>query len=196
MSPPQTDRPPSLGLRRSAAVLAILGRHLWPKNEVGLRSRVVVALVLLILAKVANVYVPILYKHSVDALGDGKAAAVAVPVALIVAYGLARVLAQAFGEVRDAVFAPVSQRAIRNLALEVFDHLHALSGEGDIGDDLRLHRSEREERKVRFAGCGEGKEEGSGESGEGLHGQSPRLEVRPICVIRFSARKSSTVFAM
>src|SRR5438874_1393298 len=41
MSPPQTDRPPSLGLRRSAAVLAILGRHLWPKNEVGLRSRVV-----------------------------------------------------------------------------------------------------------------------------------------------------------
>jgi ABC-type transport system involved in Fe-S cluster assembly, permease and ATPase components len=52
---------------------------------------------------------------------------VAVPVALILAYGLARVLAQAFGEVRDAVFSPVSQRAIRNLALEVFDHLHALS---------------------------------------------------------------------
>jgi len=127
MSPPQSDRPPSIGLRRSAAVLAILGRHLWPKDEWGLRSRVLIALVLLVLAKVANVYVPILYKHAVDALGDGKAAAVAVPVALIVAYGLARVLAQALGETRDAIFAPVSQRAIRNLALEVFDHLHALS---------------------------------------------------------------------
>jgi ATP-binding cassette subfamily B protein len=100
---------------------------LWPKNEWGLRSRVLIALVLLVLAKVVNVYVPILYKHAIDALGDGKAQAVAVPVALILAYGLARVLAQAFGEVRDAVFSPVSQRAIRNLALEVFDHLHALS---------------------------------------------------------------------
>ena len=49
------------------------------------------------------------------------------PVALILAYGVARVLAQAFGELRDAIFAPVAQRAIRNLALEVFGHLHALS---------------------------------------------------------------------
>ncbi len=51
----------------------------------------------------------------------------AAPIALILAYGVARVLAQAFGEVRDAIFAPVSQRAIRNLALEVFRHLHALA---------------------------------------------------------------------
>ena len=84
-------------------------------------------MVLLVLAKVTNVYVPILYKHAVDALGEPAAQAVAVPIALIVAYGVARVLAQAFGEVRDAIFAPVSQRAIRNLALEVFRHLHALS---------------------------------------------------------------------
>ena len=81
---------------------------------------------LLVLAKLVNVYVPILYKHAVDALGTAAAQAVAVPIALIVAYGVARVLAQAFGEIRDAVFAPVSQRAIRNLALEVFGHLHAL----------------------------------------------------------------------
>jgi ATP-binding cassette, subfamily B, heavy metal transporter len=116
-----------IDLGRSWAVLAILGKHLWPKDEWGLRSRVIVALLLLVLAKVTNVYVPILYKHAVDALSDPRAQAVAVPVALILAYGLARVLAQAFGEVRDAVFAPVSQRAIRNLALEVFRHLHALS---------------------------------------------------------------------
>jgi ATP-binding cassette subfamily B protein len=99
---------------------------LWPKGEWTLRGRVIVAGVLLVLAKITNVYVPILYKHAVDMLGD-KAQVVAVPIALIVAYGFARVLAQAFGEVRDAIFSPVSQRAIRKLALEVFDHLHALS---------------------------------------------------------------------
>jgi ABC-type transport system involved in Fe-S cluster assembly fused permease/ATPase subunit len=126
MSPPVNDRPPAISLDRSGAVLATLGRHLWPKGEWNLRARVVAAGVLLVLAKVTNVYVPILYKHAVDMLGD-KAQVVAVPVALILAYGFARVLAQAFGEVRDAVFSPVSQRAIRNLALEVFDHLHALS---------------------------------------------------------------------
>ena len=127
MSPPVNDRPPSISLDRSWAALSILGRHLWPKGETTLRVRVVAGLVLLVLAKLTNVYVPILYKHAVDALGDKAAQAVVVPVALIAAYGFARVLAQAFGEVRDAVFAPVSQRAIRNLALEVFDHLHRLS---------------------------------------------------------------------
>jgi len=127
MSPPATARVPKLSLARTWAVLGTLGRHLWPKGETGLRCRVVVALVLLVLAKVVNVYVPILYKHAVDALGGTAAQAVAVPVALIVAYGVARVLAQALGEIRDAIFSPVSQRAIRNLALEVFGHLHALS---------------------------------------------------------------------
>ncbi|MDP3159522.1 MAG: ABC transporter ATP-binding protein/permease [Reyranella sp.] len=127
MSPPANDRVPEIGASRTWAVIAIMGRHLWPKGEIGLRSRVVIAMVLLILAKVTNVYVPILYKHAVDALGEPTAQAVAVPIALILAYGVARVLAQAFGEVRDAIFAPVSQRAIRNLALEVFRHLHALS---------------------------------------------------------------------
>ena len=126
MSPPVNDRPPSISIDRSGAVLATLGRHLWPKGEWNLRARVVAAAVLLVLAKIANVYVPILYKQAVDMLGD-KAQVVAVPIVLILAYGFARVLAQAFGEVRDAIFSPVSQRAIRNLALEVFDHLHALS---------------------------------------------------------------------
>jgi ABC-type transport system involved in Fe-S cluster assembly fused permease/ATPase subunit len=127
MSPPTNERVPEMGASRTWAVIAIMGRHLWPKGEIGLRVRVAVAMVLLVLAKVTNVYVPILYKHAVDALGEPAAQAVAVPIALILAYGVARVLAQAFGEFRDAIFAPVSQRAIRNLALEVFRHLHALS---------------------------------------------------------------------
>lgn len=127
MSPSANETVPKVSASRTWGVMAILGRHLWPKGERGLRLRVVIALAMLVLAKVVAVYVPLLYKQAVDALGSTAAQAVAVPVVLILAYGAARVLSQAFGEIRDAVFAPVSQRAIRNLALEVFDHLHALS---------------------------------------------------------------------
>ncbi len=127
MSLAAKDGVPKLGLRRSWAVLRVVGRYLWPEGEKALRCRVVVAMALLIVAKVTNVYVPVLYKHAVDALGEPATQVVAVPVALILAYGVARILAQAFGELRDAIFAPVSQRAIRNIALQVFHHLHALS---------------------------------------------------------------------
>ena len=127
MSLATKDGVPKLGLRRSWAVLRVVGRYLWPEGETTLRCRVVVAMVLLVVAKLTNVYVPVLYKQAVDALGEPAAQAVAVPVALILAYGVARTLAQAFGELRDAIFAPVSQRAIRNIALQVFHHLHALS---------------------------------------------------------------------
>jgi ATP-binding cassette, subfamily B, heavy metal transporter len=127
MSPPGSARPQTLGSKRAWAAMRFLAPHLWPKGEPGLRARVAVALTLLVLAKVANVYVPILYKYAVDALGEPRAQLVAVPIMLILAYGVARVLAQALGEVRDALFSPVSQRAIRNLALEAFRHLHSLS---------------------------------------------------------------------
>ena len=100
MSPPANDRVPKLGLARTRAVLGVLARHLWPKGETGLRTRVVIALALLIAAKLVNVYVPILYKQTVDALGTTAAQAVAVPIVLILAYGAARVLAQAVGEIQ------------------------------------------------------------------------------------------------
>ncbi|HYC13748.1 MAG TPA: ABC transporter ATP-binding protein/permease, partial [Stellaceae bacterium] len=67
------------------------------------------------------------YKRAVDALTPGVATVIAVPVALVVGYGLARVLAQVFGELRDAVFAKVGQRAVRQIALRTFRHLHGLS---------------------------------------------------------------------
>src|SRR5262245_65711605 len=107
MSPPANDRLPKLGLKRAGAVLAVLGRHLWPKGELGLRCRVVVSLALLVLAKVANVYVPILYKHAVDALGGTAAQVVAVPITIILAYGVARVLGLASRAVRARLFAQV-----------------------------------------------------------------------------------------
>ena len=107
--------------------LARLFPYLWPKNAPDLRFRVLLALGFLALAKLINVGVPVLYKRAVDALTPGVAAVVVVPVMLVIAYGVARVLAQVFGELRDAVFAKVGQRAVRQIALRTFRHLHALS---------------------------------------------------------------------
>jgi ATP-binding cassette subfamily B protein len=95
-----------------------------------MRVRVVLALAFLVGAKVAVVFVPLFYKEAVDALdtaSGGLDPALALPVGVILSYGGARVLSLAFGELRDAVFARVGQRAIRSVALEVFRHLHALS---------------------------------------------------------------------
>ncbi len=90
------------------------------------KGRVVLAMVLLVLAKLANVAVPLALKEIVDAMNHPQAA-LAVPVALVVAYGLLRLFSTLFGELRDAVFAKVTQRAIRQVALKVFMHLHSLS---------------------------------------------------------------------
>ncbi len=100
--------------------------YLWPKGEAELKTRVVLASVSLVVAKIANVYVPIIFKHLVDQLGT-PGALVALPLGLLAAYGLARIMAQAFAELRDGIFAKVAQRAIRSLALKTFRHLHALS---------------------------------------------------------------------
>jgi len=88
--------------------------------------RVVLALGCLITAKLANVGVPLIMKTVVDRL-DVQTAMVAVPVALLATYGILRFSATMFGELRDVVFVPVTQRAIRRLALGVFRHLHSLS---------------------------------------------------------------------
>src|SRR5262249_27199997 len=83
--------------------LARLLPYLWPKGARELRLRVVSALAFLALAKLINVTVPVLYKGAVEALTPGTAAVIVVPVMLVIAYGGARVLAQVFGELRDAV---------------------------------------------------------------------------------------------
>ena len=90
------------------------------------RGRVALALTLLIFAKVANVAVPLVLKGIVDSLSL-KDALLALPIALLAGYGLLRFSATLFGELRDAVFAKVTQRAIRRVALKVFSHLHLLS---------------------------------------------------------------------
>ena len=90
------------------------------------KGRVVLAIALLVLAKLANVAVPLVLKEIVDVMNQPKAL-LAVPVALVVAYGVLRLFSTLFGELRDAVFAKVTQRAIRRVALKVFTHLHSLS---------------------------------------------------------------------
>ncbi len=107
--------------------LRTLSRYLWPPDAFETKVRVVIALILLALAKVANVYTPILFKDAVDALSGKETAIIVVPVGLLVGYGVVRVLSIAFAELRDAVFAKVGQRAIRTVGLETFRHLHALA---------------------------------------------------------------------
>ena len=100
--------------------------HLWPRGDAELKLRVVLAVGCLVIAKVANVYVPILFKKMVDLMSAPDLLA-ALPVGLLVAYGLARITTQAFAELRDGIFAKVAQRAIRAVALDTFRHLHKLS---------------------------------------------------------------------
>ena len=102
--------------------------YLWPRGDRGAHARVLAATLFLLAAKAATVMVPVLYARVVDALAPKAAhGLVAVPLALIVGYGLLRVAAAGFGELRDAVFAAVQQRAVRRIARETFEHLHRLS---------------------------------------------------------------------
>jgi len=109
--------------------LKSLAPYLWPKGEPGLRLRVVLSLVFLVAAKGSNVLVPVLYARAVDALApaSGGAALAVIPIALVIGYGITRAMNSLFAELRDAIFTKVQARATRQIALQVFEHLHALS---------------------------------------------------------------------
>src|SRR5271170_1359001 len=131
---PEPDERLGQGLR----ALKGLGPYLWPPHALGLRVRVVLALVLLAAGKLVNIAIPLLYKTAVDALAGPAAAqkgVIAVPIAVILGYGAARLMSQGFNELRNAVFARVGQRAVRQVALSAFRHIHALS--------LRFHLERR-----------------------------------------------------
>ncbi|MEM7392987.1 MAG: ABC transporter transmembrane domain-containing protein, partial [Verrucomicrobiota bacterium] len=103
-----------------------LWSHLWPKGRGGIKARVLAALSLLALAKVVNVYVPFFLKDAIDALSPAETVLV-LPVALIIAYGVARIMVTGFGELRDLIFIRVSQHAQRSISQQTFEHLHNLS---------------------------------------------------------------------
>jgi ATP-binding cassette subfamily B protein len=105
--------------------------YLWPEGQGWIKRRVVGALCFLLLAKLVSISTPYIYKLAVDSLaGDAPDTGMILglgAVGLVVAYGLARLGAVLFGELRDAVFVRVGQRAIRRLAIETFTHIHRLS---------------------------------------------------------------------
>lgn len=106
--------------------------YLWPKNNRSARVRVVLALCVMVLAKVVSVTAPYLYKLAVDVLSGDIAdkpemMLVFGAVGLTIAYGFARLMTNGFQQLRDAIFAPVGQAALRELALQTFKHIHALS---------------------------------------------------------------------
>ncbi|CAM9655195.1 unnamed protein product [Ectocarpus sp. 6 AP-2014] len=133
-------------------ILRTLATHLWPSKElqadhVSIKARVVGSLALLLGAKLVTIQVPFIFKGLVDTLGEtsrvaaaaaaatGDAvvaggvspeAAVAVPVSMVLGYGIARSTASGAQELRNVVFAVVAQRAIRRVGRDVFEHLHDL----------------------------------------------------------------------
>ena len=120
-------KPISPGGVRDFGTLRTLIGYLAPHGNREIAVRITLAMIFLITAKMATVYVPVLYKEAVDLLDKPVDGIVVVPVMLIVAYGMVRLASAAFAELRDFVFAKVGQRAIRTVALETFRHLHRLS---------------------------------------------------------------------
>jgi len=104
--------------------------YLWPSDPKlsWVKYRVVLAMLALLLAKVVAVWTPLLYKNAVDSLaGDATSQLAIGAVGLTLAYGGARLMSNGFQQLRDAIFAAVGQRALRQLALETFTHIHRLS---------------------------------------------------------------------
>ncbi len=108
-----------------------VGPYLWPDDHPWVKRRVVIALAVLVVGRLISVITPFYYKAAVDALaGDGVSAAWMLgmgAIGLTVAYGVTRLMAVGFQQLRDVLFAPVGQRALRQLALETFTHIHRLS---------------------------------------------------------------------
>jgi ATP-binding cassette subfamily B protein len=121
---PATALPgPEPSERHDWETLRTLIPYLW-----AYKARVVVALSCLLAAKGANVAVPLIFKQVIDALDITRAQAfIVVPAALLLAYGLLRFSTSMFTELREIVFARVTQQAVRQISLRVFRHLHALS---------------------------------------------------------------------
>nr|WP_244303537.1 ABC transporter ATP-binding protein/permease [Roseibium sediminis] len=118
--------------------LVNLWPYIWPENRPDLKARVLLAIFALVIAKIVTVLSPYFFAWASDALTGETSnlpAFLVAPVMLVLAYNVARVLAVAFNQLRDALFAQVGQHAVRQLAIITFRHLHRLS--------LRFHLARR-----------------------------------------------------
>jgi len=117
--------------RNTIQILRRVAPYLWPQGETWVKRRIVLSFGALLTARIVSVLTPFFYKAAVDGLGGqarGDAWLLAVgAVGLTIAYGVARLGAVGFNELRDAIFVRVGQRALRKLALETFSHIHRLS---------------------------------------------------------------------
>jgi ATP-binding cassette subfamily B protein len=120
-------REPGLGWREQMRVLGRVLPLLWPQGETGLKIRVVASFSLILVGKVINVILPIVYKWIVDALSTGPRAAIVVPIALIFGYGVVRIASASTTELRDMIFANVQERALRLVSVGVLKHLLDMS---------------------------------------------------------------------
>ena len=115
--------------------------YIWPKDRKDIKSRILIALIILVLAKILTVLVPYTYKWATDSIvGNNNlppflSVAIITPILLIVSFGIGRILMVAFNQLRDALFAKVGQNAVRQIGRESFQHLHNLS--------LRFHLDRR-----------------------------------------------------
>ncbi|CAJ0891886.1 13096_t:CDS:10 [Entrophospora sp. SA101] len=136
--PAATDTIPKSALQSSADwhIIKNLTRYIWPKDNLSIKIRVVMALSLLVGGKILNVQVPFLFKNIIDSLNMDASqfgTVWTVAGAMIIGYGLARGCGTLSQELRNAIFANVAQKAIRQVAKNVFYHLHRL--------DLNFHLS-------------------------------------------------------
>ena len=104
--------------------------YLWPEKRKDLKTRVSFAVVALVLAKIASVSTPLVLGSAVNSLTElssGINLFMLIPIALVIGYGVTKVIAFTFVEIRDALFSKVSQHSIRQISLTMFQHLHNLS---------------------------------------------------------------------
>lgn len=118
-----------LDKKSDLTILGLLLPYLWPRDRFDLKGRVLIAFLFLTISKVINVYMPLLYKESIDLLGLSSEVLTwfSLPILIIFAYGAARLGAQVFNELKDMLTAKVEHHAMREVALDTFNHIHKLS---------------------------------------------------------------------
>ncbi|CAI1850772.1 Putative multidrug export ATP-binding/permease protein SAV1866 [Serratia quinivorans] len=121
------DRDNRYPMMAPSRLLKFLLPYLWPKDNPKLRYYLVIAFAFMVISKVSITLVPLAYKAMIDALSGETAKMLAIPIGLILAYGVARIGGALFEELRNVMFVHVSQNATRLLGLRVFRQLHALS---------------------------------------------------------------------
>ncbi|MEQ1771554.1 MAG: ABC transporter ATP-binding protein/permease [Devosia sp.] len=143
MTSTETGKKPTVDAGEGSLLSTVrnLWGYMWPSDRPDLKVRVILAVGALLISKVATTLTPFAYKGIIDSLNAASGGnnalvmGIAVPVVLVLAYGIGNVIDAGFQQLRDILFASVGQHAVRKLAFQTFEHLHKLS--------LRFHLARR-----------------------------------------------------